>query len=62
MDVLYEWRWQSIKKIWWYLDKIGNGIKKELDSESIYKEKVQETKIKFYSDEATDFYEEEFLK
>ena len=44
------------------MDKIGNGIKKELDSESIYKEKVQETKIKFYSDEATDFHEEEFLK
>ena len=37
-------------------DKLGSDIKKEFDIKPFYKRKILKTKIKCYSDEATDFH------
>ena len=45
--------------IFW--DKVSTEIKQEFDSEPVYNN-FSWTKIKFYSDEATDFHNKEILK
>ena len=39
------------------LDKVSADIKKEFDSEPVYKKNYLETKIKSHGDEVTDFYD-----
>ena len=41
---------------------INTGIKKEFDSEPIYKNNFQKFKINYYSDETSDFHDKEMLK
>ena len=40
-------------------EKVTSDIKKEFESEPVYNKKLLETKIKFYVDEVTDFYDKE---
>ena len=42
-------------------NKVSNSIKREFDSEPIYKKNFLKTKIKSSGDEATDFYDKEIL-
>ena len=44
---------EKYNTIW---DKVNADIKKEFDSNPVYKEFLK-TKIKFYSDEITDFHD-----
>ena len=46
-------------EIW---NKVSNNIEKEFDSEPIYNNKYLKTKIKSYSDEDADFYDNEIPK
>ena len=50
---------EKYNTIW---DKICANIKKEFGSKPVYNKKLLETKIKFYGDEVTDFYDKEILK
>ena len=43
-------------------DKFSTGIRKELDSKPVYNNFFFKTKIKFYSDEVTDFFNKEIPK
>ena len=43
-------------------NKVSNSIKKEVDCKPIYNKKFLKTKITSYSDEATDFDDEEMPK
>ena len=43
-------------------DKVSADIKKEFDSEPVYNKYFLKTKIKSYSDEATDFHDKEIPK
>ena len=47
---------KKYNNIW---DKGSAYIKKEFGSEPVYNKKILRTKIKFYGDEATDFYNKE---
>ena len=56
---IFDWGWRIVKKynnIW---NDITNSIKQELDSEAIFNKRFLKTKIKSYSDEATDFHDKE---
>ena len=44
---------KSYHTIW---DKVSADIKKEFDSESVYNKIFLKTKIKFYDDKVTNFY------
>ena len=50
---------EKYNTIW---DKFSANIKKEFDSEPVYNKKLLKTKIKSYSDEATDFHNKEIPK
>ena len=54
-DILLE----KYNTIW---DKVSSDIKRESDSEPVYNKKLLKTKIKSYSDEATDFHDKEIPK
>ena len=43
-------------------DKVSADIKKEFDSQPVYNKVYLKTKIKFYGDEVTDFYDKEIPK
>ena len=43
-------------------DKVSTDIKKGSDSKSVYNKKTLKTKMKSYSDEATDFHNKEIPK
>ena len=43
-------------------DKVSGDIKKEFHSKPDYNKEFLKTKIKFYADEVTDFYEKKILK
>ena len=44
---------EKYNTIW---DKVSADIKKEFDSKPFYNKKLLKTKIKFYGDEVTDFF------
>ena len=50
---------EKCSTIW---DKVSADIRKELDSEPVYKKKFLKTKIKSYDDEALDFHDKEIPK
>ena len=50
---------EKLNTIW---DKVSADIKKEFDSEFIYKKNFLKTKIKYHGDDATDFYDKETPK
>ena len=54
---IFDWGWRIVKKYVW--NDITNSIKQELDSEAIFNKRFLKTKIKSYSDEATDFHDKE---
>ena len=58
MDVFFIGDNDLLEKCIPILDKVGANIKKESDSELVYHETFLKTKIKSYSDEATDFHDE----
>ena len=62
MDVVFDWRWRLIEKIWYYFDKVSADSRKEFNREPVYHKKFLKTKIKSYSDEATGFYDKEIPK
>ena len=43
-------------------DKVSAEIKKEFDSEPVYKKKFLKTKIKSHDNDVTDFYDKKFPK
>ena len=43
-------------------DKVSADIKKEFDNEPVYNKKTLKTKIKFYGNKVTDFYNKDILK
>ena len=45
---------EKYSTIW---DKVSADIKKEFDSVPVYNKEFLKTKIKFHSDEVTDFYD-----
>ena len=50
---------EKYNTIW---DKVSTDIKKQFDSEFVYNKNSLKTKIKSYSDEITDFYDEKIPK
>ena len=53
------WKINGDNDIW---NKVSNSITKELDCESIYNKRFLKTKIKSYSDEATNFHTRQLLE
>ena len=51
----YEWL-----RLW--LEEVSVDIKIEFDSEPVYNKAFVKTKIKFYDDAVTDYYDKEILK
>ena len=43
-------------------DKVSADIKKEFENEPVYNKKTLKTKIKFYGNKVTDFYNKDILK
>ena len=43
-------------------DKVSSGVKKEFDSEPVYKKEFLKTKIKSHGNEVTDFYDKELQR
>ena len=56
------WRWWLNRKYNTVWDKVGAYIKKEFDNKPVYKKEYLKTKVKFYGNEATDFYDEKTAK
>ena len=50
---------EKYNTIW---DKVSADIKKEFDSDPVYKKEYLKTKVKSNGDEVTDFYDKKFLK
>ena len=53
---------ELLKKYNYNWNEVSNRIKRELDSQPIYNKNFLKTKIKHYSDEATDFHDKEICK
>ena len=62
MDVFFIENYYLLEKYNSILNKFSNNVKKELDCEPVYNKTFQETKIKSYGDEATDFHDKEIPK
>ena len=59
---LFNKRWWVIRKIQWNLE-LKNSLKKEFDSEPVYKEKYLKSKIKSFNGKInTNFYNNEITK
>ena len=50
---------ESLLEKYYIWDKIRSDIKKEFDSEAVCNRKLLKTKIRFYSDKATDFHDKD---
>ena len=57
MDEFLDWRWLRL-----WLEEVSVDIKIEFDSEPVYNKAFVKTKIKFYDDAVTDYYDKEILK
>ena len=57
MDEFLDWRWLRL-----WLEEVSVDIKIEFDSEPVYNKAFLKTKIKFYDDAVTDYYDKEILK
>ena len=57
MDEFLDSRWLRL-----WLEEVSVDIKIEFDSEPVYNKAFVTTKIKFYDDAVTDYYDKEILK
>ena len=57
MDEFLDSRWLRL-----WLEEVSVDIKIEFDSEPVYNKVFLKTKIKFYDDAVTDYYDKEILK
>ena len=62
MDVLFLTKDDESLEKYIILDKVSADVNKEFDKEHVYNKKFLTTKIKYYDDEVTDFFDKEIPK